>query len=91
MDFIEGLPKSGGYDTILVVVDCLTKCNHFLPLKHSYIVRQVTALFIHEIVWLHGYPRIIVNNRDKIFLSAFWTELFRIVGTTLKYNFTYYP
>lgn len=25
MDFIEGLPKFEGYDTILVVVDCLTK------------------------------------------------------------------
>ena len=37
MDFIKGLPKSEGMDTILVVVDRLTKYAHFLPLKHSFI------------------------------------------------------
>lgn len=65
MDFIEGLPKSGKYDTILVVVDRLTNYSHFLPLKHPYTARQVAALFVREIVRLHGYPRTIVTDRDK--------------------------
>ena len=34
MDFIIGLPKSQGYDVILVVVDRLTKFVHFMPLSH---------------------------------------------------------
>jgi len=34
MDFIEGLPRSGGKTTILVVVDMLTKFSHFIPLYH---------------------------------------------------------
>lgn len=32
MDFIEGLPRLNGVDTILVVVDQLTKFGHFVAL-----------------------------------------------------------
>jgi hypothetical protein len=38
MDFIEALPKSEGFDTILVVVDMFTKYIHFFALKHSLVV-----------------------------------------------------
>jgi len=31
MDFITDMPKSEGYDTILVVIDRLTKISHFIP------------------------------------------------------------
>ncbi|WVZ96210.1 LOW QUALITY PROTEIN: hypothetical protein U9M48_041877, partial [Paspalum notatum var. saurae] len=37
MDFIKGLPKSEGYNCILVVVDRLTKFAHFIDIKHPYI------------------------------------------------------
>ena len=56
MDFIEGLPKSDGYDAILVVVDRLSKYAHFSLLKHPFTAKTVAALFVKDIVRLHGMP-----------------------------------
>lgn len=47
MDFIEGLPRSGGYDTMLVVVDKFSRYTHFMPLTHPFKALQV-AKYIHE-------------------------------------------
>ena len=50
MDFITDLPTSDGYDTVLVVIDRLTKMRHFIPCKKSLDARQFATLFLKEIV-----------------------------------------
>lgn len=43
MDFIEGLPKVKGTDTVLVVVDSLTKYARFITLKHPFTTLMVAS------------------------------------------------
>jgi hypothetical protein len=45
MDFITGLPKSKGFETIFVVVDCLSKYCHFIPLKRPCNARTMAEAF----------------------------------------------
>lgn len=91
MDFIEGLPKSEGYSVILVVVDRFTKFAHFIPVKHPYTAITIAQLFFDNIVKLHGLPKTIVSDRDTIFVSNFWKELFKKHKVELNFTTAYHP
>lgn len=80
MDFIEGLPKSQGKTTIFVVVHRLTKYAHFMSLSHPYTAKDVAQLFLDNVYKLHGLPATILSDRDAIFTSTFWQELFQLQG-----------
>lgn len=55
IDFIEELLRSEGFDSILVVIDCLSKYGYFIGLKHPFTVPSVVVVYI-KVVQLHGIP-----------------------------------
>lgn len=71
IDFIEELPKSQAYHTLLVVVDRLSKFGNFVPLSRPYTTFTVVELFMKHIFKLHGLPKFIVSNKDPVFFSSF--------------------
>lgn len=91
MDFVDGLPRSDNHTSITVVVDRLSKAAHLVPMAHPYTARLVASKFIDAVVKHHGVPRSIVSDRDPIFVSTFWKELWRVTGTQLKMSSAYHP
>ena len=64
MDFVMGLPTTvGGYDSIWVIVDRLTKSAHFIPVRVKYTTEKLAELYISQIVGLHGVPIFIILDR----------------------------
>jgi len=91
MDFIVSLPLARAYYVIMVVVDRLTKYSHFVCLKLDFDSRYVANNFVQNIMKLHGFPKSIVFERDKISISRFRQQLFKLQGTKLAMTSTYHP
>lgn len=91
MDFITHLPNSSGKTIIWVLVDRFSKYAHFIALSPQYGAVTLATFLLTHIYQLYGIPHSKVSNRDSIFLSSFWKELFKQSGTHLRYSTTYHP
>lgn len=89
MDFIEGLPLSSGYSVIMVLVDRLSKCFHFI-LKHPFPSITVALTFFDNVFKLYGMHASIVFDIGCTFLRSFQKELFRLHGISLAYSLAYH-
>lgn len=91
MDFIEGLPTSGSANSIMVVVDKFTHYAHFIPLHHPFTAAKVAAAYLDNVFKLHSLPEVMISDRDPIFASKFWQELFSLTGCDLRMSSAYHP
>jgi hypothetical protein len=92
MDFITGFPKTQRQNnSIMVVIDKLSKYAHFIRVKSTYKTINIGEFFMKEIFRLHGIPKMFISDRDVKFTSNFWKELFVGLGTNLNFNTIYHP
>jgi hypothetical protein len=70
MDFITGLPKSSKQnDSIMVVVEKLSKTSHFIPFKSTCKAIDIVNIFMKEIFRFHGMPKEIISNEIQNLLQ----------------------
>ena len=75
MDHVTDLPISSGYDSVLVVVDRLTKQTHFIRANKTDSAPTLGKQFLENIFRIHGLPSDIVSDRGPTFTSD-WFKAF---------------
>jgi len=90
-DFITKLSLAQGYDTILVVVDQLTKMVHFIPTTEKMMAEGLAKLFRDNMWKLHGPPESIILDRGPQFVAGIMRELNRMLGIESKLLMVFHP
>ena len=91
MDFITGMPKVKGIGLVFVVVDRFSKYVVFKAAPSTCTAELAADLFYKNVVKYFGLPEDIVSDRDFRFTSRFWTVLFRLLGSQLKFSTANHP
>lgn len=92
MDLIVKLPKSKGYDSILVVVDhdC-TKAATFIPCNETATANTITQLYLNNVFKRYGLPRCVISDRDPQFVLRFMRELCKKLQIAQNISTAYHP
>ena len=91
MDFVTGFPKVRDFKSIFVVVDRFSKYVVFILAPNACPAEETAKLFFSNVVKHFGLPRDIVSDWDARFTGQFWVELFKLLGSKLKFSTTNHP
>ena len=80
MDFIKKLLSFSRFDTILVIVDWLTKQAIFIPVHDTITSMNLVCLFVFYMFFKHSIPSYVISARGSEFVSNFFYSL----GTALN-------
>jgi len=91
MDFIEKLPFSSSFDTILVIVDCLSKQANFIPTHDTITSAEVACLFVVYVFSKHEVLSYVMSNCGSEFVSHFFYSLGTALDLRLHFTSGYHP
>jgi transposase InsO family protein len=91
MDFIVKLPLSQGFDSILVIIDLLSKATHFIPCNETMTAKDLAKIFRREFFRLHGLPDRIISDRGTLFTSEFWQSFMQLLNITSAMSTAFHP
>ena len=96
MDFVMGLPistdwKGDSYDSILVIVNWLTKMVYYEPVKVTINTPSLAEVIINVVVRHHGLLDSIVTDRGSLFTSKFWSSLCYFLGIKRRLSTAFHP
>ena len=92
LDFITSLPvTSKGNDSILVIVDCLSKMAHFVATKSTINAAETVELLADRLVRYHGLPRVLISDRDPRFVSEIYRQMCKRFAIKRAMSSAYHP
>ena len=97
MDFIVKLLKSREpgsarlCDTILVIIDQLTKGAKFMLTEESITVEEYAYKVTRVLVSEHGILEEFITDRDKLFISKYQTMFLAKLGIKNKLSTSFHP
>ena len=91
MDFIEKLLSSSRFDTILVIVDWLTKQAIFIPAHDTITFMDLACLFVLYVFSKHSVPSYVTSDRYSEFVSNFFQSLGTALDMWLHFTSGYHP
>ena len=92
LDLIVSLPVTvRGKDSILVVVDRLTKMAHYFAVNNTATAEDLAKVVLSGVVKYHGLPEVIISDRDTRFTGHFWQAIFSRLGVQSKLSTAYHP
>ena len=91
MDFIEKLPQSSGFDTILVIMDQLPKQSIFILTHDTITSAKLAKPFIIHVFSKHGVPSHVTSNQGSEFMSSFFQTLGKALNMKLHSTSSYHP
>jgi len=91
MDFIEKLPSSSGFNTILVIVNWLTKQAIFIPAHNTITSADLAHLFVLHMFSKHSIPSHVTSDRGSEFVSNFFRSLGTALDMRLHFTSGYHP
>ena len=91
MDFIEKLPLSFRFDTILVIVNWLTKQMVFTSVHDTIISTDLAYLFILHVFSKHSIPFYVISNKGLEFVLNFSWSLSTALDIQLYFTLGYHP
>ena len=91
MDFIKKLLSFSGFDTILVIVNQLTKQAIFIPAYNTIMSTDLAHLFVLHVVSKHGISFHVTSDRGLEFVSNFFQSLDTALNMQLHFTSGYHP
>lgn len=91
LDFVGPLPEDEGFDYLLTITDRLGADIRLIPCKKDLSADRAAALFFDNWYCENGLPTEIVSDRDKLFVSRFWSALHKLTGVKLKMSSAFHP
>jgi len=91
VDFVVELPLSSGHNTVMIVVDSVSKRAHFILTHMTVTVEGAARLFLYQVWKLHSLLKCVISDRGPQFVACFTRELYCLLGIRLASSTAWHP